>query len=92
MSVLVSMRFRVRSFHGMEEAIAKYGESIKRSGCNWYRVYRRDLDPQEVLWLMEFESHEAFERSSSGFGADFVDLISPLGEWDDAVWEIAIQS
>ena len=43
-----------------------------KSGCHWYKVYQRDGDDKEVLWLMEFDSHEAFEKSGGDMEEDFV--------------------
>ena len=40
---------------------------------------------------MEFDSNEAFEKSGSAFEDDFVALIDPAGEWDDAVWKLSIE-
>jgi hypothetical protein len=40
---------------------------------------------------MEFDSHEAFEKSGAEVGEDFVSLINPASEWDDAVWKLSIE-
>ena len=40
---------------------------------------------------MEFESHEAFEKSSSDSEEDFVSLINPASDWDDTVRKLALQ-
>ena len=92
MSVLVTMRVKVHDFEGTKQAVAKYGTVLQQAGCHWYKVYQRDGDEKEVLWLMEFDSHEAFEKSGSDFEEDFVALISPASDWDDAVWNLALQS
>ena len=47
---------------------------------------------KEVLWLMGFDSHEAFEKSGGEMEEDFVSLINPAGDWDDAVWTLSLQS
>jgi hypothetical protein len=91
MSVLVTMRVKVHDFAGTQQAVEKYGEAMKKSGCRWFKVYQRDGDDKEVLWLMEFDSHKAFEKSGSDFEEDFVALINPATEWDDAVWKISLQ-
>jgi len=92
MSVLVTMRVKVHDFEGTKQAVAKYGDTMLKSGCHWYKVYQRDGDDKEVLWLMEFDSHAAFEKSGSEFEEDFVALINPASDWDDAVWNISVQS
>src|SRR6266516_3082700 len=89
MSVLVSMRVKVHDFDGTKQAVAKYGETLMKTGCHWYKVYQRDGDDKEVLWLMEFDSHEAFEKSGGDMEEDFVSLINPAGDWDDAVWKLS---
>jgi quinol monooxygenase YgiN len=91
MSVLVTMRVKVNDFEGTRKAIAKYGPIIKESGCLWYKVYQRDNNPKEVLWLLEFENHEAYEKTGAKFEDDFVEMVQPIGYWDDAVWMIAIE-
>ena len=62
MSVLATMRVKVHDFEGMKQAVAKYGDAMIKNGCHWYKVYQRDGDDKEVLWMMEFDSHEAFEN------------------------------
>jgi quinol monooxygenase YgiN len=91
MSVLVTMRVKVNEFGGTERAVAKYRDTIIKSGCHWFKVYRRDGDDKEVLWLMEFDSHEAFEKSGEEFQEDFVKMINPASDWDDAVWKPALE-
>jgi quinol monooxygenase YgiN len=91
MSVLVTMRVKVHDFEGTRLAVAKYGEALRKAGCHWFQVHQRDGDEKEVLWLMEFDSHEAFEKSGSEFEEEFVSLINPSSEWDDAVWKLALE-
>lgn len=92
MSVLVTMRVKVHDFAGTKQAAGKYGEAMRKAGCHWYKVYQRDGDEKEVLWLMEFDSHEAFEKSGSEIGDEFVSLIDPASDWEDAVWKMSLQS
>lgn len=91
MTVLVSMRVKVRDFEGTKQAVAKYSPAMKKAGCHWFKVYQRDGDEKEVLWLMEFDSHEAFEKSGSEFEEAFVTLVDPATDWDDAVWKQALE-
>lgn len=91
MPVLVTMRVKVHDFAGTQQAVAKYGEAMLKAGCHWFKVYQRDGNDKEVLWLMEFDSHEAFEKSGGEMEADFVGLINPASDWDDAVWNLALQ-
>lgn len=91
MSVLVTMRVKVNGFEGTEQAVIKYGDAMRKSGCHWFKVYRRDGDDKEVLWLMEFDSHEAFEKSGGDFQEDFVNMINPVSDWDDAVWKLSLE-
>lgn len=90
MSVLVTMRVKVHDFEGTQQAVSKYGDAIRKAGCHWFKVYQRDGDEKEVLWLMEFDNHEAFEKSGSEVGEDFVSLIHPASDWDDAVWKMSL--
>jgi len=92
MPVLVTMRVKVHDFAGTKQAVDKYGNALQKAGCHWFKVYQRDGDDKEVLWLMEFDSHEAFEHSGKDFEEDFVSLINPASDWDDAVWKVSLQS
>ena len=92
MSVLVTMRVKVHDFEGTRQAVAKYGEAMTKAGCHWFKVYQRDGDEKEVLWLMEFDSHAAFEESGSEIGEEFNSAVNPDGDWDDAVWKLSLQS
>jgi quinol monooxygenase YgiN len=94
MSVLVTMRVKVHDFEGTRKAVAKYGAAMKKGGCHWYRVYQKDGDDKEVLWMMEFDSHDAFEKSGKNPDfdeEDFVKIIDPAGDWDDAVWKVSLE-
>src|SRR5215216_8084067 len=51
MSVLVTMRVNVHDFEGTKQAVAKYGDAMLKAGCHWFKVYQRDGDDKEVLWL-----------------------------------------
>jgi hypothetical protein len=42
-----------------------------------------------VLWLMEWESHEAFNKSGDDTGDEFNSLVNPAGDWDDVVWHLS---
>lgn len=89
MSVLVTMRVRVKDFEGVKAAMAKYGNAMQSAGCHWARVYRSEKDPDDVLFLMEWESHEAFNASGEDSGDDFNALVQPASEWDDVVWHLS---
>ncbi|HLF27555.1 MAG TPA: antibiotic biosynthesis monooxygenase [Anaerolineae bacterium] len=89
MSVLVTMRVKVHDFEGTKAAVAKYGAAMKRAGCHWAKVYRAEKDPNDVLWLMEWESHAAFDASGDEHGDAVNALVQPAGEWDDVVWHLS---
>jgi quinol monooxygenase YgiN len=89
MSVLVTMRVKVKNFEGVKAAMAKYADSMKAAGCHWAKVYRAEKDPNDVLFLMEWDSHEAFNASGEEGGDDFNALVQPVGEWDDVVWHLS---
>jgi quinol monooxygenase YgiN len=89
MSVLVTMRVRVNDFAGVKAAMAKYAAGMKQIGCHWAKVYRAEKDPNDVLFLMEWESHDAFNASGEQDGDDFNTLVQPASEWDDVVWQLS---
>jgi hypothetical protein len=87
MPVLASIRVKVHDFEGTKQAVSKHGAVMLEAGYHWFKVCQRDGDEKDVLWLMEFDSHEAFEES----GDDFVSPIHPASDWDDVVWKLALQ-
>ncbi len=89
MSVLVTMRVKVNDFEGVRKAAAKYRDRMQAAGCHWSKIYRAEKDPNDVLFLMEWESHEAFNASGEDTGDDFNALVQPAGEWDDVVWHLS---
>ncbi len=90
MSILVTMRVKVKDFEGVRKAVAKHNAHMKAAGCHWSKVYRAEKDPNDVLFLMEWESHAAFEKSGdSGVADDFNALVDPLGDWEDVVWQLS---
>ena len=89
MSVLVTMRVKVYDFGGTKRAAAKYAEKMKEAGCHWLRIYRSDTNPNFVLWLMEWESREAFESLGTVAEEDINSLVNPVGNWEDVVWEFS---
>ena len=89
MSVLITMRVKVHDFEGTKKAAEMFAKSAKKDGCLWAKVYRSEKDPNDVLWLMEWESHAAFEKSGEETGEQFNELVNPAGEWDDVVWHLS---
>jgi hypothetical protein len=89
MSVLITMRVKVHDFAGTRKAAELFAKTAKKAGCHWAKVYRSEKDPNDVLWLMEWESHEAFNRSGDDSGEEFNGLVDPAGEWDDVVWQLS---
>jgi len=89
MSVLITMRVKVHDFEGTRKAAEMFAKNAGKAGCHWGKVYRSEKDPNDILWLMEWESHEAFNQSGDEIGDDFNALVDPAGEWDDVVWHLS---
>ncbi len=89
MSVLVTMRVKVHDFEGTKQAAAKYAQAMQQAGCHWLKIYRAEKDLNDVLWLMEWESHAAFEAVGDETGEAVNTLVNPAGEWDDVVWQLS---
>ncbi|MEK6573934.1 MAG: antibiotic biosynthesis monooxygenase [Chloroflexota bacterium] len=87
--MLVTMRVKVKDFEGVKVAAAKYADGMKKAGCHWSRIYRAEKDPNDVLFLMEWESHDAFNASGEESGDDFNALVQPTSDWDDVVWHLS---
>jgi quinol monooxygenase YgiN len=89
MSVLVTMRVKVKDFEGVKVAMAKYKDAFKNAGCHWSKIYRSEKDPNDILFLQEWDSHDAFNAAGDESGEDFNALVQPVGEWDDVVWHLS---
>ena len=89
MSVLITMRVKVHDFEGTKKAAVLFVKTAKKAGCHSAKVYRSEKDPNDVLWQMEWESHEAFNRSGDESGDEFNSLVQPAGEWEDVVWHLS---
>ena len=89
MAVLITMRVKVHDFEGTKKAAERFGQKAKAQGCHWAKVYRSEKDPNDVLWLMEWESHDAFNKSGDEGGEEFNSLVNPASEWDDVVWHLS---
>ena len=89
MSVLITMRVVVTDFEGTKKAAEMFVKNAKKAGCHSARIYRSEKNPNDVLWLMEWESHEAFNKSGDESGEEFNALVKPAGEWEDAVWHLS---
>jgi quinol monooxygenase YgiN len=89
MSVLITMRVKVHDFEGTKKAAVLFVKNAKKAGCLSAKVYRSEKDPNDVLWLMEWVSHEAFNKSGDESGDEFNSLVNPAGEWEDVVWHLS---
>jgi quinol monooxygenase YgiN len=89
MSVLITMRAKVHDFEGTKKAAEMFAKTAGKAGCHWAKVYRSEKDPNDILWLMEWESHEAFNKSGDESGDEFNALVDPVGEWEDVVWHLS---
>jgi len=89
MSVLITMRVKAHDFEGTKKAAEMFAKRAIRAGCHWAKVYRAEKDPNDVLWLMEWESHEAFNKSGDETGEEFNQLVNPAGEWEDILWNLS---
>jgi len=89
MAVLVTMRVKVYDFGGTKRAAAKYAEKMKALGCHWLRIYRSENNPNYILWLMEWESREAFESLGSVVEEDINSLVNPVGNWEEVIWDFS---
>jgi hypothetical protein len=46
------------------------------------------MDPKKTRitsWLMEWESHEAFNKRNEEPGEEFNALVNPASDWDDTI-------
>jgi hypothetical protein len=91
MPVLITMRVKVHDFEG-----------AKKAGCHRAKAYRSEKDPNDVLRLtpalapqrsagasVDWESHDAFNKSGEESGEEFNALVNPAGDRDDVVWHLS---
>jgi quinol monooxygenase YgiN len=83
------MCVKVDNFEGTRQAAEMFTKTAKEAGCHWVKVHRAEKDPSEVLWLMEWESHDAFDKSGDESGEKFNQLVNPAGDWKDVVWHLS---
>jgi quinol monooxygenase YgiN len=89
MSILITMRVKVRDFEGTKKAAEKYTQKLRKAGCLKLKIYRSDDEPNFVLWLMEWESRAAFEALGNDVGADINAMVTPTGAWNDVIWNLS---
>jgi quinol monooxygenase YgiN len=83
------MRVKVHDFGGTKQAAEMFAKHARKAGCHWAKIYQAENDPNEILWLMEWESHAAFHQSGQETGEEFNRLVNPAGDWDDTVWHLS---
>jgi quinol monooxygenase YgiN len=79
------MRVNVLDFEGVKGAMAKFAGQLKNPGCQWTKAYQAEKVPHDILFLMEWENHAAFEASNEEVGEEFIALVQPVSEWDDVI-------
>ncbi len=58
--VLITRRVKVRNFNDVKATAVKFNDEMKRAGCFPSMVYRAESDLNDVLFLMDWTSHDAF--------------------------------
>jgi quinol monooxygenase YgiN len=86
MSIVFTSRFFPKDWAKMKVALAKYTAMAKENGCTMSRVYQRDGDPKEALWISEWPSHEAVHKYGDLMGEEFNSLLTNP-DTDDAAWD-----
>ncbi len=87
MTVLVTMQVTVDNWDQFRSACEWMAGLGKPVGMHSSRVLRRDGDPNQVLLLQEWDSHEDFNSFGEKIGDEFNRRAGTEGvEWIDAVW------
>ncbi len=85
MSIIFTSRQFPKDWAQYKEAVRKYTAMAKESGCTMSKIYRRDGNPGEILWISEWPSHDAVHKFGDKIGEEMNSyLVSP--ETDDAAW------
>lgn len=90
MSVLVSMRVKVKDWGAFRDASNWAADKGLPPGCHSIKVYRDESDPNLVLVLQEWDSHDDFHKASDEIGPEFQKRAKTEGlEWITFVWKLA---
>jgi heme-degrading monooxygenase HmoA len=89
MAILVTMQVGPVDWAKFESAL-DWGRGIPAPGRKYSRVYRAQGDPNRVLIVEEWDSHDSMHRYQDGAGEEFNRRAGTAGlEWQDQVWELA---
>ena len=86
MSVLITMQVGPVDWEKFRSAV-QWADGKRAPGYISRKVYRAEDDPARVLLIEEWESHEAFHKSSDEMGDEFNRRAGTEGlEWVDHSW------
>lgn len=91
MAILVTMQVGPVDWTKFKAAIDA-GRSIPAPGRHSSRVYRQQHDPNVVLVVEEWDSHDAMHAYQDQAGDDFNRTAGTEGmEWQTNLWELAAE-
>jgi hypothetical protein len=67
-----------------------WAKTLPSPGRSYSRVYRMEQDPNQVLVIEEWDSHEAFHKVTDQVGDEFNRRAGTEGmHWETGTWELA---
>lgn len=86
--VLVTDRVKVKDWKAFREANDQLEKAAKEFGCISHRVYRREDQPDYVMAVEVWESHDAMHKFADAVGEEFNRRAGLTGEeWETEVWQ-----
>ncbi len=87
--VLITMRVRAPSWERFRDALDWIAGLGEPDGMQTMRAYRRQDDPQEILWVCEMEDIESWARCAARLGPELKQRSNTDVEWTDEFWDLA---
>jgi quinol monooxygenase YgiN len=90
MSVLVTMRVKVRDYKAFRDTTNEFYKNGLSPGQHSSKVYQAEDDPNDLLIVEEWDSHDDFHKSSEEHGEEFQKKAKTEGlDWVTYVGKLA---
>ena len=92
--ILFTMRIKSANWDRLKQANDEvFGALIdeaREAGLISSKVYRSETDPNDVLFVSEWRSHEALHEFGDKHGDRFNEMAGVTGEdWEDVAWRLS---
>ena len=92
--ILFTMRIKTAKWENLkkanDEVLAEVMDKAREFGLISSKVYRSEADPNDVLFVMEWRSHEDMHRFGDEVGDKFNQVAGAKPEdWEDMAWGLS---